>query len=150
MMKLEAQIIVDKPIEEVWSVITDFKNCAEFIHGITKIEVLEEPENTLLGFKWKETRKMFGKEATEVMWITDFVENEFYQTKAESHSSIYTSRLTVKTVDNQTQLTMSFSSEAQNLVAKILSGLMGFMVKGAMKKAVLKDLSDIKNHLEGN
>src|SRR5690554_1966211 len=149
MMKLEAQIIVDKPIEEVWSVITDFKNCAEFIHGITKIEVLEEPENTLLGFKWKETRVMFGKEATEIMWITDFVENKFYQTKAESHGSIYISRLEIKRIDKQTQLTMSFAAEAQTLFAKIFTGLMGFLIKGSMKKAVLKDLSDIKTHLEG-
>lgn len=26
----------------------------------------------LVGFKWKETHKMFGKEATEIMWITSF------------------------------------------------------------------------------
>jgi len=27
---------------------------------------------------------------------------------------------------------------------------MGFMVKGAMKKAILKDLADIKTHLEAH
>lgn len=147
-MKLTAQINIDKPIEEVWNTITDIKNSKGFIQSITKIEVLEDPKNTLLGFKWKETRVMFGKEATEIMWITDFVENEFYQTRAESHGSIYISRLEVKSVDKKTQLTMSFSAEAQTLFAKIFSGLMGFLIKGSMRKAVIKDLSDIKAHVE--
>lgn len=148
-MKLTAQINIDKPVEEVWNIITDFRNSSKFIQSITKIEVLEDPENTLLGFKWKETRVMFGKEATEIMWITDFVENKFYQTKAESHGSIYISRLEIKSIDKQTQLTMSFAAEAQTLFAKIFTGLMGFLIKGSMKKAVLKDLSDIKAHVEG-
>ncbi len=147
-MKLTAQINIDKPIEEVWNTITDIKNSKDFIQSITKIEVLEDPKNTLLGFKWKETRVVFGKEATEIMWITDFVENEFYQTRAESHGSIYISRLEVKSVDKKTQLTMSFSAEAQTLFAKIFSGLMAFLIKGSMRKAVIKDLSDIKAHVE--
>jgi len=44
------------------------------------IEVLEKPDAGFVGFKWKETRKMFGKEATEIMWITDSVENEYFST----------------------------------------------------------------------
>jgi len=32
----------------------------------------------------------------------------------------------------------------------MVKGAMGFMVKGAMKKAILKDLADIKTHLEAH
>lgn len=44
-------------------------------------------ENTasgLVGLKWRETRMLFGKEATAEKWITDAVENECYKTRAES------------------------------------------------------------------
>lgn len=114
------------------------------------IEVLEKPETGFVGFKWKETRKMFGKEATEVMWVTDSVENEHYATRAESHGSIYVSRLSLSESDGITTLTMSFSGEAQTLTAKILSTLMGFMIKGSMRKELHKDLSDIREFVEQN
>ena len=93
---------------------------------------------------------MFGKEATEVMWITDYAENEFYQTRAESHGSVYISRLSVERIESCTKLTMSFTSEAQTFFVKILSFSMGFLVKGSMKKALMKDLNDIKAYVESN
>ena len=131
----------------MWSTITDFKNCKNYISSIVEIDVLEEPKDTLLGFKWKEKRIMFGKEATETMWITDFKENEFYQTRAESHGSIYTSRMTVAEKDGHTELAMSLGLKLNHLGRRFFSCI-GFLFKGAMKKAVTKDLQDIKNHLE--
>ena len=84
------------------------------------------------------------------MWITDYVENEYYQTRAESHGSIYISRLSIKRVENHIKLTMSFSAEAQTFFVKIFSLCMGFVIKGSMKKALIKDLNDIKTHVESN
>ena len=128
----------------------DFENCKDFIESIVKLEIIDQPQNTLVGFKWKETRVMFGKEATEIMWITDYVENEYYKTRAESHGSIYISNLSLKPAEGMTRLTMSFSAEPQSVVAKIFSFFMCFFLKGSMKKALLKDLNDIKDHLEAN
>ena len=93
---------------------------------------------------------MFGKEAIETMWITDYEENEYYQTRAESHGSIYISKLSVEREENKTKLTMSFSAEGQSSLMKIISMCMGFLMKGVMKKALIKDLNDIKTYLESN
>ncbi len=84
-MELSVFVEIEKPLGDVWKAIIDFKNCSNFIESIVKLEIIDEPKDTLIGFKWKETRVMFGKEATETMWITDYVENEHYQTRAESH-----------------------------------------------------------------
>jgi len=149
-MELSASINIERPVEDVWKAIIDFENCSNYIESIIKLDIIDQPKDTLIGFKWKETRVMFGKEATETMWITDYTENEYYQTRAESHGSIYTSRLSIVPVGEDTQLTMSFSGQAQTFTAKLLSSIMGFMVKGAMKKAILKDLTDIKMHLEAS
>jgi hypothetical protein len=110
--------------------------------------VLNKPEDTLIGFKWKESRVLFGKEATETIWITDYKKNSFYQTRAESHGSIYISKLSIEIVGDKTSLVMSFSAEAQTTIVKVMSFCLGFLMKGAMKKALLKDLTDIKTHLE--
>ena len=147
-MKVSTSIEIEKPREDVWKAITDIENAQGRISSIVAIEVLEKPEAGFVGFKWKETRKMFGKEATEIMWVTDSVENEYYSTRAESHGSVYVSRLSLTESAGITTLTMSFSGEAQSLVARILSTLMGFLIKGSMKKELQKDLVDIKNYVE--
>ena len=149
-MKVSTSIEISKPKEDVWKVITDIENAQGRISSIIAIEVLEKPEAGFVGFKWKETRKMFGKEATEIMWVTDSVENEYYSTRAESHGSIYVSRLSLAESAGITTLTMSFSGEAQSLVARILSALMGVIIKSSMEKELQKDLVDIKNYLEQN
>ncbi len=147
-MELSVFVEIEKSIEDVWKAIIDFENCSNYINSIIDLEIIDNPKDTLIGFKWKETRVMFGKEATETMWITDYVENNYYQTRAESHGSIYISRVSLERVRENTKLTMSFTAEAQTFFVKILSVFMGFMIKGSMKKALLKDLNDIKNHLE--
>ena len=147
-MELSVSVEIEKPLDDVWKAIIDFKNCPNYIESIVNIEVIDEPKDTLIGFKWKETRVMFGKEAIETMWITDYAENEYYQTRAESHGSIYISRLSIEPVENHTKLTMSFSAEAQTFFVKLISWCMGFIVKGSMKKALIKDLNDIKSYVE--
>lgn len=147
-MELSVFVEIEKPLDDVWKAIVDFKNCSNYIESIIKLEIIEEPKDTFIGFKWKETRVMFGKEATETMWITDYVENKFYQTRAESHGSIYISRLSIENVGVKTKLTMSFTSIAQTFFVKVLSSCTGFMIKGSMKKTLIKDLNDIKTYLE--
>ena len=147
-MKISTSTTINAPKEKVWGIITDFEHAPTTISAIEKVEILEQPESGLLGLKWRETRVMFGKSATEVMWITEAEENGFYQTRAESHGSIYKSRMTVADTDGGTELTMSFEGEPQTTGAKVMSALMGFMFKGATKKAVAKDLADIKAKAE--
>jgi carbon monoxide dehydrogenase subunit G len=147
-METSVSILINKPKEDVWEAITDFENCQNYIEAIESLEILHNPEDTLLGFKWKETRVMFGKESTETMWITAFAENEFYQARAESHGSIYTSRLSIQEEGEQTRLTMSFAGEAISFFAKVMSKLMSSMIMKSMDKALLKDLEDIKTHVE--
>lgn len=147
-MKVQTEITINAPKEKVWAVITDIENASKTIQGIEKVEILNKPEKGVIGLKWKETRKMFGKEATEVMWITDAKANQFYQTRAESHGSIYKSKLAIEEKGAESILTMSFEGEAQSIGAKIMSGLMGWMMKGSMKKLLYKDLEDIKAKVE--
>ena len=147
-MKLKAEIIINGTKEQIWHVITDIERSVETISAIEKIEILEKPESGVLGLKWEETRIMFGKSATEIMWITDVVENEYYQTRAESHGAIYKSRLQIEESGDKSKLTMEFEGEPQSTSAKIMSFLTGFMFKSATEKALQVDLKDIKAYVE--
>jgi len=147
-MQLSVQIQIDGSREEIWKVITDIENCADRISGIEEVEILEKPEAGLVGLKWKETRTMFGKSATEVMWITDVVENESYDVRAESHGAVYSSKLSIVEEGGSLILRMDFGGEAQTFMAKLMSAIMGMFFKGATEKAMLKDLEDIKAAVE--
>jgi hypothetical protein len=149
-MKFEEHIAINAPKERVWEVITDIHNSAENISGIEKIEILKEPADSLVGLKWRETRTLFGKQATEIMWITDMEEHNYYQTRAESHGSIYISRLAVADQNDGSVLTFSFDGQPQTFGAKFMAFVMGWMFKGATKKALMKDLEDIKTAVEAS
>lgn len=146
-MKLKVQITINSSKEKVWKVITDIENSVNTIKGIEKIEILEKPADSFTGLKWRETRTMFGQTATEVMWITDAVENEYYTTRAESHGAIYTTELVLSDKGSSTELTMDFGAELVTFKAKLFS-LMGFLFIGATKKALKEDLEDIKAKVE--
>ena len=143
-MKLTVQISIESTKEKIWNVISDIENSVNIIDGIHKIEVLEQPQKSFVGLKWRETRTMFGKEATEVMWITDAIENESYRTRAESHGAVYLTAFKITEHGDSCDLSMEFTGEPQSFGARIMAALTGFLFKGATLKALKKDLEDIK------
>lgn len=147
-MIVEALVTIHGSKEAIWAVITNIESASDSISSIQDVEVLEKPENGLVGLKWRETRTMFGKTATEEMWITDAAENEFYKTRAESHGFIYVSTFSISAQNDSCSLTMTHDSKPQGFVAKLLAFPMGFVFKGMMKKAILQDLNDIKAVVE--
>ncbi|ANU12389.1 hypothetical protein B481_0143 [Planococcus halocryophilus Or1] len=150
-MKVLTQIDINSTKEKVWEVITDIENSGHVISGIINIEILNPAEGDLVGLKWRETRKMFGKETQEVMWITHSEKYHYYQTRAESHGAIYVFRLNMTEKSNDiVTLEMSFEGESINLMAKVMSGIFSIFMKKPMKKALEVDLEDIKKYCEAN
>jgi len=147
-MKLSVDIDINKASPVVWDIICDIENAKDRISGITGIVILNKPDAGIEGLKWEETRVMFGKEAKETMWITDVIEGRSYMTRAESHGSIYETKMEVIEKDQGCHLFMEFNGIPQTMGAKIMIGLMGFMFKGATEKALMKDLEDIKQAAE--
>ncbi len=133
--------------EQVWALITDIEKSKDRIECITDIKVLERPERGVVGLKWEETRKLFGKEATETMWITEASEYEFYKTRAENCGCIYISTVSISPSETGVDLSMSFESRPQTFLAKLMSPMM-FLMSSSIRKAFKKDLVDIKNCLE--
>ena len=147
-MRVQARVCIDGTKEEIWQVITDIEGSEKTIGAIEEIEILEKPASGLTGLKWRETRTMFGKTATEVMWITDVKEAHYYQTRAESHGAVYITKLQIEEQEGKTYLTMAFDGQAQSLPAKIMSVATGFLFKSAAQRALQNDLEDIKVAVE--
>jgi hypothetical protein len=146
-MKVEAQININATNPEVWNVITNIQNAAEIISGVEKIEILNKPANGLVGLKWQETRMYFGKPTAIDKWITEAVENKFYKTRAEMDGFIFLTTMAISNNGNNISLTSTHETQSQGLIAKIKSLPMIFF-KGILRKAILKDLNDIKSVVE--
>jgi carbon monoxide dehydrogenase subunit G len=147
-MDIKADIIVQAPIEKVWNIITDIESSVNVISGIKKIEVMEKPSTGLVGLKWEETRIMFGKTATEIMWITEAEENQFYQTRAEHPNVVYISKLSLAEEGSQTRLAMEFKAHISSFGTRIMSAVMGIFFNKATRDAIKQDLEDIKKAAE--
>lgn len=119
-MKISLTEHIDAPREKVFNVFTNLKNAPNVINGITKIEVLEG-EEIQMGTKWRETRIMLGKEATEVMWVTGFEQNKSYTVEAESNGAHYTSVYLFTQVNNGTDVEMTFEGTPVTFAGRLMS-----------------------------
>lgn len=147
-MLVEAQVTINGSRAAVWAAITDIEHAANIISGIEKIEVVEKPANGLVGLKWRETRMLFGKPATVEKWITDAVDNEFYKTRAESDGFVFLTTMSISGSNGGVMLTSAHDSQPQSLFKKLTSVPMMVLFKGVVRKAILKDLNDIKAAVE--
>jgi carbon monoxide dehydrogenase subunit G len=147
-MGVQAEVLISAPPSEVWRVITDIEGSVNVIGGIESIRVISNPENGLIGLKWEETRTIFGRSATETMWITEAEENKYYKTRAEQPGVVYVSQLTLEDLGDITRLTMRFDGTPSGLGQRILSGIMSIFINSTTRKMIAQDLQDIKNAIE--
>lgn len=148
-MEITAKIDIQADRETVWRTMIDKENISKVIPGIEKVEVLEKPAVGVVGLKWTETRTLFGKTASETMWVTEASDLDYYKTRAESHGAIYHSTIGMKPAAGGTELTMRFRGEPVTLGAKLFWVLLGWAFVGPTRKAMQKDLAEIKASLEG-
>ena len=148
MSKVKVEQDINATPQMIWKVITDIENADKNISAISKVEILEKPSSGLIGLKWKETRNMFGKEATETMWIVEADENNYYKVHSRNHGAAYTSILEIVPNENNSKLIMSFEAEIESFIAKCFNKLLFPLFKSATIKALAKDLEDIKQKVE--
>ena len=72
----------------VFEVFTDLRSAPERVAGIESLEVLTEGPIGQ-GTRFRETRVMFGKQATEEMEVTGWQPGKSYVVEADSHGSHY-------------------------------------------------------------
>lgn len=130
--------------EKVWRVLSDIPGAPENISGIDSVEMLSDQPYGV-GTRWRETRTMFGKQASEEMWVTAADAPHKTVVEAESSGTHYTTSFTIAPSSGGSLVTFEF---AGTLVSG--SGWQKFMWKafgrfglGFAAKAMRADLDDI-------
>ncbi len=133
--------------ETVFALGTDLANAPGRVKGIVKLELLT-PGPVGVGTRFRETRVMFGKEATEEMTISAFDPPRSYETKARSCGAEYHSILRFVPDGGGTRVDVEFRMRAVSFFAKLLTPL-AFLMKGMLRKCLDQDMEDIKKAAEG-
>jgi hypothetical protein len=146
-MKIIDAVAIDAERAHVFAIFCDLDNAVSDLESITKIEVLAGPAQLNMGTKWRETRIMFGKEATEEMWVTAYELGTSYAVEAESHGTHYRTEYRFSAEGKGTLATMTFSATPVSLGARLASPI-GLLFIGATKKACHQDLLQLKRACE--
>lgn len=151
--------LIDASQEAVFAAASDFPNAANMIDGINSVEMLSTANDGSaigVGTRFKESRTMMGKEAVEEMEVTEFDAPRAYTLSAVSCGVKFDSRVTCLEEtpgsgdhSGGCRLSYDIKTEPQTLFAKVVSPVLGVMMKGTMRKAMEKDLADMKEYLEG-
>ncbi len=138
---------ISAPPERVFAALSDFENAPSRIPAILKIEMLTTGP-VGVGTKFKETRKMFGKETTETMEVTAYDAPRRIEVGGDSCGVIFRSNFTVTPEAAGSRVDLTVQTESRTTFAKVMGVLMGWMMKGTMKKCMVADLEHLAKHLE--
>ncbi|MFF8608741.1 SRPBCC family protein [Streptomyces sp. NPDC015346] len=152
-MAATKSVVVERRIRAtpgpVWETMTDLKGMERILSGVDRVEVLTEGVFGV-GTRWRETRKMFGKEATEEMTVTESEPPDRYVTVADSHGMHYVSEIALRPDGTgATTVRMTFSARpaagrSTGLLTRLLSGLGA----RAVSRVLAKDLDDVAASVE--
>lgn len=146
-MRLVLEETIAAPRRVAFDVFTDLPKAPERIEGITRVELVTSgPVGK--GTRFRSTRVMFGKEATEEMEITAFDEPTSFTLEGFSCGARFFTEYRFEGGQRETKVTMTMTSRNESLFAKVVGPVMGVLMGGAMKKAMLKDLAQFKRAAE--
>ena len=147
MPSVEVQKTIAAPPDHVFRIATDLENIARTMSGIDSAEVLTDgPFGE--GTRWRETRTLYGRQATEEMWVTGFDPPGSYVVEAESHGAHYRTGLTFEPADDGTRVNMVFSARPVSFLARMFWFLVGAAMLKSVQKALAQDLDDLKRVAE--
>lgn len=143
--------VVQAPPATVFGVATDLDRAMEWMNGLVSIKKTGDKRAAPFGVgtEWGETRKMFGRDATEHFEVTEVMPNSkisLYVDGAEESSKkgeyFFTYHITPE--GGGTRITL----ESEIRVEGKVNAVLGLVFGGFFKRAMKKDLRSMKRYAE--
>ncbi|WP_257535801.1 SRPBCC family protein [Mesobacillus foraminis] len=134
--------------EETYRGLLDLDSARNWMQGLVRIERLDQGQMQT-GSEWRETRKMFGKEATEHFEVVQLHEPVLIVlrcdgTKGTTGKGEFLFTYKIAPAGDVSKVTLHGEINGLTGLAKVF----GKMMAGSFKKACEKDLDALKGHLE--
>ncbi|MEH7237816.1 SRPBCC family protein [Bacillus sp. JJ1562] len=147
-IRFEVKKTIHESQQKVYEGLLDLESAKQWMQGFVGIERLDEGQMRE-GSQWNETRKMFGKEASEHFEVVELNEPNKIMlrvdgTKGTTGKGEFLFTYILTSLENKTLVTLN--GEIKGLTG--LAKLFGKLMAGTFKKACEKDLDALKNYLE--
>jgi len=146
-MKIEVETLIAASPEAVFAILTDISRLPEVLAGIEQVEVLT-PGPLAVGTRFRETRRMFGRLATEEMTVAEIVPSERFVLTAFNHGTRYRAEHVLDTAGTGSYVRLRFEGRPETPLAWLMAPL-GWMFQSGVKAQLASDLADIKRAAEG-
>jgi uncharacterized protein YndB with AHSA1/START domain len=140
-------VYIELPPQVVFDAMTDLESWKDWMPNFVRVEKLTAGP-VGIGTEWRETRKMFGKEATEHFRITRWeppsrldVHIDGSKRSSVRGEYLFTYELTPERRGTNVELT-------GEIRMGVLWNMLGKVLVGTLKKACHKDLEALKGHVE--
>ncbi|MFD4293893.1 SRPBCC family protein [Rhodococcus sp. NPDC058505] len=134
--------------ERVWEVLTDLDGAEHTLSGVTRIERVGG-DGYRVGTRWRETRTMFGREATEEMWVAEVDAPHRTVVRARSGGTEYATVFTLTPTGSGTDLAMTFAADpGTSVLHRLLAATVGRLGAAVTRKVMTTDLRDIAARAE--
>lgn len=129
-----------------FAVALDIARWPERIPDISRVEMLT-PGNVRVGTRFRETRMMFGREATETMEVAEIEPPRLLVLTAENHGAVYRAEHRFSPEPGGTRIELTFGGRPVTPMAKILS-VLGYAMKGVIRKKLEADVAALARAAE--
>lgn len=138
---------VDAPVELTFAAFTDLEHAAANVSDIVRIERLSKGPMHV-GTRWRETRRVLRREATENLEVSAFGRNEYYTVVSDSCGPVISSTFRFVRRGTATDVVLELDVSSTPLVDKLRSPVDRIMMS-AMRGCVQQDLDDLARAAEG-
>jgi carbon monoxide dehydrogenase subunit G len=145
-MKVEVTADVAASSEIVFATLTDLEGLPAFISGIRSVEILD-PGPLRVGTRFRETRMMFGREATEEMTFAVLDPPRRFVLTAENHGARYVTTHDVAASGVGSRVTLTFEGVPVTFAARLFRFLAPIFA-GNIRKHLAGDLAAVKAEAE--
>lgn len=134
--------------QKAYEALLDLDSAEHWMQGLVGIERLDDGPLKVRS-EWKETRKMFGKEATEHFEVVELHEPDKIVlrcdgTKGTTGKGEFVFTYIITSAGTHSEITLHGEINGLSGIAKVF----GKMMAGAFKKACVKDLDALKSYIE--
>jgi uncharacterized protein YndB with AHSA1/START domain len=130
---------IQAPAAVVFRAVADPQLFAQAIGGVTRLEFLSAVRSGV-GTRFRQTRRMDGRESTMEFEITEHVGNERVRIVNETHGTTWDSVFTVAPAGSSATLSMVMTTRSRRLLPRLLMPLICLVIR----KAVARDIDAVK------
>lgn len=140
-MQIAVKCFVEAPPDAAFSTAIDISNWPRFISGVQSVELLT-PGPVAAGTRFRETRSMFGRQASEDMTLAQIEPPRRFLLTAFNHGTAYRAEHLFAPEAAGTRTTLVFEGQTATLLARLFTPL------GTLKRQLELDLADLKREAQ--